>query len=158
MTLRIRSKKEFGSALLYGALGIAGFVIAGDYGFGTAGRMGPGYFPRVISGLLIVVALVSLLRSMQRDGDPISPVNWKGLLLVTASVCLFGLLLTGAGLPLALTVLLLVSALASENFALSVRSLAALLALVAVCTLVFVKGLGVPMPLVGSWLSPLFAS
>jgi len=158
MGLRIRSKKEFGSALLYGALGIAGVVIAGDYGFGTAGRMGPGYFPRVISGLLIVVALVSLLRSMQRDGGPIGPVNWKGLLLVTASVCLFGMLLTGAGLPLALTVLLLVSALASENFALSVRSLAALLALVAVCTLVFVKGLGVPMPLVGSWLSPLFAS
>lgn len=156
MGLRVKSQKEFGSALLYGALGIVGFVIAGDYGFGTAGRMGPGYFPRVISGLLILGALVSLLRSLQRDGDPIGPVNWKALLLVAASVCLFGLLLTGAGLPLALAVLLLVSALASEHFALSVRSLAALVALVAVCTLVFVKGLGVPMPLVGSWLSPLF--
>lgn len=158
MALRIRSTKEFGSALLYGALGIAGFVIASDYGFGTAGRMGPGYFPRLISGLLIVVALVSLLRSLQRDGDPIGPVNWKGLMLVTASVCMFGLLLTGAGLPLALIVLLLVSALASEHFALSARSVAALVALVAVCTLVFVKGLGVPMPAVGSWLSPLLQS
>lgn len=158
MALRIRSQKEFGSALLYGALGIAGFVIAGEYGFGTAGRMGPGYFPRVISGLLILVAFVSLLRSLQRDGDPIGPVNWKGLLLVTASVCLFGLLLTGAGLPLALIVLLLVSALASEYFALSARALAALVALVAVCTLVFVEGLGVPMPAVGSWLFPLFPS
>lgn len=158
MALRIRSKKEFGSALLYGALGITSFVIAGEYSFGTAGRMGPGYFPRVISGLIIVVALVSLLRSLQRDGDPIGPVNWKGLLLVTASVCMFGLLLTGAGLPLALIVLLLVSALASEHFALSARSVAALVALVAVCTLVFVKGLGVPMPAVGSWLSPLFQS
>jgi len=158
MTLRIRSTKEFGSALLYGALGIAGFVVATDYGFGTAGRMGPGYFPRVISGLLILVALVSLLRSLRRDADPIGPVNWKGLLLVTASVCLFGLMLTGAGLAVALTALLLVSALASDHFALSVRSLAALVALVAVCTLVFVKGLGVPMPLTGSWLSLLFAS
>ncbi|KQZ63441.1 hypothetical protein ASD54_03590 [Rhizobium sp. Root149] len=158
MTLRIKSTKEFGSALLYGALGIAGFVIATDYGFGTAGRMGPGYFPRIISGLLILVALVSLLRSFRLDGEPVGPVNWKGLLLVTASVCLFGLLLTGAGLPVALTVLLLVSALASDHFALSVRSLAALVALVAVCTLVFVKGLGVPMPLTGSWLSLLFAS
>ncbi|MBB4143153.1 tripartite tricarboxylate transporter TctB family protein [Rhizobium rhizoryzae] len=158
MTLRIKSTKEFGSALLYGALGIAGFVIATDYGFGTAGRMGPGYFPRIISSLLILVALVSLLRSFRLDGEPVGPVNWKGLLLVTASVCLFGLLLTGAGLPVALTVLLLVSALASDHFALSVRSLAALVALVAVCTLVFVKGLGVPMPLTGSWLSLLFAS
>lgn len=158
MALRIRSKREFGSALLYGALGMAGFVIAGDYGFGTAGRMGPGYFPRVISGLLILVALASLLRSLQRGGDPIGPVNWKALLLVTASVCLFGLLLIGAGLPLALTVLLLVSASASEHFAMSTRSLAALVALVAVCTLVFAEGLGVPMPLVGSWLLTLFAS
>jgi hypothetical protein len=64
--------------------------IASDYGFGTAGRMGPGYFPRLISGLLILVALISLLRSLQRDGDPIGPINWKALLLVTASVCLFG--------------------------------------------------------------------
>ncbi|MEA3535859.1 tripartite tricarboxylate transporter TctB family protein [Rhizobium sp. CC-YZS058] len=158
MILKIRSAKEFGSALLYGALGIAGLVVATDYSFGTAGRMGPGYFPRVISGLLILVALVSLLRSLQRDGDPIGPINWRGLLLVTASVCLFGLVLTGAGLAVALTGLLLVSALASDHFALSVRSLAALVALVAVCTLVFVKGLGVPMPLIGSWLSPLFAS
>lgn len=158
MALRIKSTKEFGSALLYGALGIAGFVIASDYGFGTAGRMGPGYFPRLISGLLIVVALISLLRSLQRDGDPIGPINWKALLLVTASVCLFGLLLSVAGLPVALTALLLVSALASEHFALSARSLAALVALVVLCTLVFVKGLGVPMPLIGSWLSALFAS
>lgn len=158
MALRIRSTKAFGSALLYGALGTAGFVIASDYGFGTAGRMGPGYFPRVISGLLILVALVSLLRSLRSDGDPIGLVNWKALFLVTASVCLFGLLLTGAGLPVALSVLLLVSALASDHFSLSVRSLTALVALVVLCTLVFVKGLGVPMPLTGSWLSPLFAS
>jgi hypothetical protein len=158
MTLRIRSKKEFGSALLYGALGTASLIIGADYGFGTAGRMGPGYFPRVISGLLILVALASLMRSLRQDGDPISPLHWKALLLVTASVCLFGLLLFGAGMPLALTVLLLVSAMASEHFQLSARSLAALLALVTVCTLVFVKALGVPMPLIGSWLSPLFAS
>jgi hypothetical protein len=158
MTLRIRSKKEFGSALLYGALGLAGLIIGADYDFGTAGRMGPGYFPSVISGLLILVALASVVRSLNTDGDPISPLHWKALLLVSGSVCLFALLLIGAGLPLALTVLLLVAALASERFALSTRSLAALVALVAACTLVFVKGLGVPMPLIGSWLFPLFAS
>ena len=47
--------------------------------------------------------------------------------------------------------LIVVSALASRYSRLDVTSVAALVGLVAFCVLVFVKGLGVPMPLIGTW-------
>ncbi|ASY63551.1 Tricarboxylate transport protein TctB [Sinorhizobium sojae CCBAU 05684] len=158
MGLKIRSEKDFGSGLLYLLLGGAGLAIAWDYGLGTAGRMGPGYFPTLISALLLLFGVATLVRSILAEGPAIDAVNWKGLALVTLSVCLFGALLLGAGLPAALTVLILVSAMASEKFAISPKAIAAMIGLVLFCSLVFVKGLGVPMPLLGSWFSGIIAS
>ena len=59
---------------------------------------------------------------------------------------------------IALFVLIMLSAMASRDFALDAKSLAGALALIAACALVFVKGLGVQMPLVGTWLEPLTAN
>ena len=50
---------------------------------------------------------------------------------------------------------MLVSASASPKFRWDVRAAAGLLALIVFCVLAFVKGLGVPMPILGSWLEPL---
>jgi hypothetical protein len=77
---------------------------------------------------------------------------WKPLVLVLGSVVLFGILLDRLGLLIALPCLIIVSALASRNSRLDVTSVAALIGLVAFCALVFIKGLGVPMPLIGTWL------
>jgi zinc transporter ZupT len=49
----------------------------------------------------------------------------------------------------------LVSASASNEFRLDGKAFAGLVALIAFCILVFVKGLGVPMPIVGSWFEPI---
>ncbi|MCD4663494.1 tripartite tricarboxylate transporter TctB family protein [Agrobacterium pusense] len=133
------------------ALGLAGFIIARDYSFGSAGRMGPGYFPTIISSLLIVFGLVTLGRGILRDGAQVGDINWKGLGLVTLSVCAFGFLLERAGLAIALSLLVLISAAASERFRLEGRAILGLLALVVFCVVVFVEGLGLPMPIFGEW-------
>jgi hypothetical protein len=156
MALKIRSERDFGSGLLYLLLGGAGFFFARDYGFGTAGRMGPGYFPTVISSLLFLLGIATLVRSLLVSGLAIGVVNWKGLVLVSLSVCLFGAMLMGAGLPVALAVLIMISAMASEKFMFGTRAIVAMAGLIIFCSLVFSKGLGVPMPLVGSWLSHAF--
>jgi hypothetical protein len=150
--LRIRGQKDFGIGAIYLGLGLAGLIIARDYTFGTAGRMGPGYFPTIISGLLILFGLVTLSRGLLREGDRVADINWKGAALVTLSVCAFGFLLEGAGLVIALVALVLISAAASERFRLEVRALLGLVALVAFCVAVFVYGLGLPMPILGDWL------
>ncbi|MDH0872716.1 tripartite tricarboxylate transporter TctB family protein [Agrobacterium pusense] len=149
--MRIRGQRDFGIGAIYLALGLAGFIIARDYSFGSAGRMGPGYFPTIISSLLIVFGLVTLGRGILRDGAQVGDINWKGLGLVTLSVCAFGFLLERAGLAIALSLLVLISAAASERFRLEGRAILGLLALVIFCVVVFVEGLGLPMPIFGEW-------
>jgi len=151
MATPIRNPKDFGAGLLYAALGGAAIVIARDYGWGSSSRMGPGYFPTVLGALLLLIGVASLVRAFLVEGEPIGAIAWKGLVLVTAGTVLFGVLLRPAGLVPALLALILVSASASARFRLDWRALALMAVLIAFCALVFVKGLGLPVQLLGTW-------
>ena len=155
MPVAIRSPKDFWTGMIYLVIGVLGVVISRGYSFGTAGRMGPGYFPFAISCLLILFGVIAVVRSLLTQGEPITAFPWKPILLVVGSVLAFGLLLTTMGLVVAIVVTLLMSAAASQHFRFQWTAAAALVGLVAFCSLVFVKGLGVPMPLLGTWLQPL---
>jgi hypothetical protein len=102
--------------------------------------------------VLALFGVVSIGRSFIRPGEAIAPLAWRPLVLVLGATVLFGLLLDRLGLLIALPCLLVVSAMASRYSRLDATSVAAMIGLVAFCALVFVKGLGVPMPLLGSWL------
>ncbi|MGF9764861.1 tripartite tricarboxylate transporter TctB family protein [Microvirga sp. 0TCS3.31] len=147
----VLQKKDFWAGVLYIAFGAAAFWIGRDYPMGTAGRMGAGYFPTILSVILMLLGLLSAARAFAQEGEAVGAIAWKPLALVVGSTALFGLLLPTAGLVIALIALVLVSAAASQHFRLDPKAAAGLLLLVAFCTLVFVKALGVPMPLVGSW-------
>ncbi len=151
---RIRAPKDFWAGLIYIAFGVAALWIGADYRMGTAGRMGPGYFPKVLAWLLIGLGALSLVRSFVSTGEPITAVAIKPMLLILLGCALFGVLLQPLGLLAALLALCLVSAAASREFTFDWMATAGLFALVAFCAVVFVKGLGVPMPLIGRWLEP----
>ncbi len=142
--------KDFWSGLIYLAIGTAAIVLSRDYGMGTAGKMGAAYFPTVLSGLLIILGVVSLIRSFITPGTPVGAIAWKGLLLVIGSTVLFGVLVRTAGMVIALPVMILLSAYASSRFRWPV-ALALAAGVTVFCVLIFQKGLGVPMPLLGSW-------
>ena len=146
-----RNPRDFWAGLIYLVLGIAVLWIGRDYTLGTSARMGPGYFPAVLGGLLVLFGIISVARSFVRPGGAVSAIAWKPVALVLGGTVLFGLLLERAGLIVALPVLIVVSALASRHTRLDAISIAALIGIVGFCVLVFVKGLGVPMPLLGSW-------
>ena len=147
----IKSPKDFGAAVIYLIVGIATVVIARDYPMGTATKMGPGYFPTVLGGLLTLVGALALFRSIRTVGDAIEPFAWKSLVVISASVVVFGALARGAGLIPAIVLLVVASATASIKFRWpAALSLAA--GLTAFCSLVFIKALGVPLPLFGPWL------
>jgi putative tricarboxylic transport membrane protein len=152
MASPIRSSKDFLTGMIYMTIGTGAVLIAilGDYKIGTAIRMGPAYFPLVLSLLLIGIGLVSLVRSFIQPGTPIGAFTGKGLLLVVVPTFLFGLLVRGAGLIVALPLLVVVSAYASRQFRWG-PTLVLAAGLTVFCSLVFLKGLGVPLPLVGSW-------
>jgi len=136
--------------LIYVAVGASAIVIARDYPMGTAFKMGPAYFPTILGGLLAVVGAVSVIRAFFLTGEAIGNFTVSGLAYVSAAIFVFGFLAWRLGLALALPLLVVVSARASEQFRWGpILALAA--GLTIFCVLVFVKGLGVPMPLIGNW-------
>lgn len=148
----VRSPREFYAGLVYLAFGAAGLWFGAAYPMGSAGRMGAGYFPRVLSALLILLGILAVVRGLRIRGDAIATIRWKPLLLILAGCSLFGLLLQPLGMPIALFTLILCCAMASREFRWDPKALLGAVAAVAICALVFVKGLSVQMPLVGDWL------
>jgi len=146
----IRSAKDFWSGLIYIFFGLSAIVIARDYGMGTALKMGAAYFPTVLGLLLIVIGAISVIRGFIIRGAPVGAFAIKGLLMVVGATLLFGLTVRGAGLAIALPVSFILSAAASSRFRWKPISLMAV-GLTAFCVLVFVKGLGIPLPVVGPW-------
>jgi hypothetical protein len=145
----VKNPRDFTSGLIYLGCGAAGLLLGRGYGMGTALRMGPGYFPAVLSGLLALIGAAAIVRSFRGAGEPIH-LAWRKVVLVLVPVVLFGLLLRPAGLVVAVPVLVVGSSVASSRFRL--RSALALAAgLTVFSVLVFVKGLGVPLPVLGSW-------
>ncbi|NVO12630.1 MAG: tripartite tricarboxylate transporter TctB family protein [Rhodoplanes sp.] len=155
MRLHVAGPKDVWAGLIYIAFGGLMFWGALGYRLGTAGRMGPGYFPRVLAVILVAIGVVALVRGLIVRGERIDGIAWKPLALILASSVLFGLLLERAGLVVALVALVLVSASASKEFRFDPKAVAGLVALIGFCVAAFVKGLGVPMPILGTWLEPL---
>jgi Tripartite tricarboxylate transporter TctB family len=147
----IRSTKDFWAGLIYVCFGASAIVIGRDYPMGTAFKMGPAYFPTILGGLLLVIGTISVIRSFILSGTPITAFSLKGLGWVTGSVFLFGFLVRGAGLAVALPVLIILSAYASAKFRWR-ATLAMAVGLTIFCVLVFLKGLGIPLPVIGPWL------
>jgi hypothetical protein len=150
--MTIRNPRDFWAGALYLALAVAVLWIGRGYPLGSSARMGPGYFPTALGLLLALFGVASITRSFVRAGEPITPFAWRPLLLVLGSVVVFGLLVNGVGALIALPVLIVIAAMASRYSRLDATSAAALVGMVAFCVLVFMKGLGLPMPLLGSWL------
>ena len=150
MSKLIRSPKDFWSGAIFILFGLAAVVIGRDYSMGSVGRMGPAYFPSVLGVLLSVIGAVSILRSAFRSGETLEKFAVKEIMLVLAAVLMFAVLMRGAGLVAAVMVLVMLSGFASAKFRWTpFIALSAGLALFSV--LVFVKGLGLPMPMLGSW-------
>jgi Tripartite tricarboxylate transporter TctB family len=146
----MRSPKDFWTGLIYVFVGLSAILIARDYGMGTAVRMGPAYFPTILGGVLALIGAISLIRSFVAPGEPISAFAFKGLIFVSVSVLLFGFIVRGAGLVIALPLLVIISAVASTKFRWRPTLIMAA-GLTAACVLVFLKGLGIPLPILGSW-------
>lgn len=146
----IRSPKDFLAGLMFIVIGLVAVFIAREYAFGAAVKMGPGYFPSVLGGLLAVIGLVCIVESLSSKGEALEKIAFKPLVLVCLSTVLFGVMLRNVGVVFAIAVLVFMSAYASIKFRWSV-ALRIFLIMAAFCYLVFVKALGLPMPLLGTW-------
>jgi hypothetical protein len=141
----IRNPKDFWAGLLFAAFGVAAIVIAANYPLGTAARMGPGYFPRMLGMLLVLLGAVLAVRGMRRPGPRLPGWHWRPLLVVLGSVVVFAVIVTRVGLLLSTVALIFAASMASREFRPREALVSgALLALLAVG--VFVVGLKLQLP------------
>lgn len=150
-SLGIRNQKDFYSGLLFILFGAAFMWIAQDYNFGTARRMGPAFFPVILSGILIAIGIAIAVRGVAVPDEPMRGFTLKGLVLVIVGTLLFGFLVRSAGVPVATAGLVALSAFASRRFNWK-PTLVLAIGMAVFCTVVFIYALGLPMPVRGPWL------
>jgi len=146
----IKDPRNFWVGAMFLCVGAAAILIALDYDMGSAGAMGPAYFPSLLGGLLVLVGACGVLRSALVAGEAIEPFALRRLALVAGALVVFGLVLRGAGLVPAVMVLVAGSSLASDSFRPGRVALLSL-GLALFSYLVFVSGLGLPLQAFGSW-------
>ena len=112
----VRSPKDLVAGLLFIGTGIAAIAIAANYTLGTAARMGPGYFPRLLGMLLIVLGAILTVRSLRLTGPPLPGWKWRPVLVTLGSVVVFGLIVNHAGLVLSTILLIVMASAASQEF------------------------------------------
>ena len=144
MEIKFHNGKDFYSGLIFISFG--GFAVIGAKGYpmGTAGRMGPGYFPTVLGGLLILLGLIISIRSLTGiKGESIKEWGIRPLALVLGAVIAFALIVERLGLLLAMLALISVSSLGTTESRL--REVAVLfLVLAAMAVGIFAYGLKLP--------------
>jgi hypothetical protein len=75
------------------------------YSLGSAGGMGPGYFPLLLGFVLGALGAILIARSVALDGEPLPRFHLRPLLVMAVAVCLLGLLIEPAGLVVSLAAL-----------------------------------------------------
>jgi len=152
MNLTFLERKEFWSGVMLIAIGGTAIFIARNYEFGSSLRMGPGYFPVVLGGLLIAFGAYIGAQGLRADAEKLEQ-SWslRALIILPLSLVLFGVLIDRAGFIPAMLVLIIGSATASSQFRL-IEVLWFSVVLTALCVIVFIWSLGLPYELItGFW-------
>jgi hypothetical protein len=143
--LRVRSPQDLGAGVMFVLIGLAGYWFGRDLAFGSAARMGPGYFPMLLSGLIMAVGLVVGFRGLTVEGPPVERVHLRPILFICAAILIFGFLIESVGLAITAVLLTFVAAYArpeakpGETAALGVG-----LALFTVTVFVYLLGQALP--------------
>lgn len=144
--LSIRSPKDFWAGILFIGLGVFAIAIGSNYHLGTAARLGPGYFPRILGILLIVLGAIIAIGGLRVRGEGVPPWNWRATFVVLGSVVVFGYIVEKVGVAVGTVFLIVAASAASHEFRFWESLVAGvLLSLLAVG--VFVEALGLQLPI-----------
>jgi hypothetical protein len=147
MKQELRRNKDFWAGVMLIGIGAAAMFIARDYRFGSASRMGPGFFPTVLSVILIGFGGAIMAAGLRRGEKIQGSLSLRALILLPSSLAVFGILMEVAGFIPALVALVFLAAASGREFALVEISLMTVLLTVASVAL-FIWGLGLPYPLI----------
>jgi hypothetical protein len=146
------NRRDAALGLIFFLIGAAFAVGSRSAEIGTAFRMGPGYFPLLLSFLLMLLGAILIAGSFKGESESFGQVpSWRGILLVLAAPVTFGLTVRKLGLAPAIVLSAILSVYASRRSNIWLAGALAL-GLTLFCLAVFSYGLRLPLPLVGPWL------
>lgn len=117
---------------------------------GTTLRMGPGYFPLLLSVVLIILGAIVFVQAIRVQGEPMGPLAWRGMLFILPAPIFFGLTVRGLGFVPSIFLTAFIACFASHRMTvLHAILLSALLTAFSVG--VFSYGLGLPFERFGPW-------
>ena len=142
--------KDLLAGLMFMAIGTIFVVGAYNYQMGSAARMGPGYFPRILGftmvGLGVLIAAIGLKNQAQWAITEGIGWTWKPVIIITVAVVLFGLTLPTLGMIVAIILLTMITGIAAHDKV--YRDLAMITVIMCIfCAAVFVWGLKLQMKL-----------
>ena len=147
--MKIKSEKDFWSGLIFILVGAAFAYGATNYSFGSSARPGPAYFPFGLGVLMSILGAMVLFKALTLEvegGDKIGPWAWKPLVMITGTVAIFGWMLPHMGMFIALPILVIVAAMAGDEFHWK-DALVISVVLTAGCWFIFIWGLKLTIPL-----------
>lgn len=143
--------KDIGAGLFFIAVGLLyGGLAWTSLPIGIALSMGPGYFPLILSGILIFVGLIliglGLVRTLPSD---FGPVPWRGVFMLSLSIIVFGTFIRQLGLfPIVFVTCFLVT-LSTDLISWRSRFIISI-SVAVLTTAIFIYGVNVPLPVLGS--------
>ena len=96
----MQRRRDVIGGLIVMTIGTGFLTVGSDLDMGSSFRMGPGYFPNVLSVVMILLGLAITglaLRSPKGEGGS-TPLPWRGLLLILGAAVFFGFVLVGRDL------------------------------------------------------------
>ncbi|NUB45246.1 tripartite tricarboxylate transporter TctB family protein [Fertoebacter nigrum] len=152
MTSQSYDKADAAAGVLFILIGLGFGVQSWWLDIGTALRMGPGYFPLVLSVILVLLGAAVVVNATKQPGEPIGSLAARGMIYILPAPIFFGLTVRGLGFVPSIFLTTFIACFAS----LKMKPLPALLLSVVVAvfsTLVFSYALGLPFRRFGPWLS-----
>lgn len=147
MKIALYNNKDFWAGIMLIATGAASIFIARGYPFGSTMRMGPGYFPSMLGGIVTLFGIYVMISGLRRAEKITVHCSARALIVLTFSLVAFGVLMTHAGFIPAMAVLVFGSASAGRDFKF-VEILLLTVILTVLSVAIFIWGLGLPYPLV----------
>lgn len=140
-----RNLPEVLACLAVALFGLVALWVGTDYPLGTLRRMGPGFFPVIVSLLIVFFGLLAAVEAV-RGGGKKTLFKWRPVISVSVGILAWTVLIEPMGIVVATFALVGIGSLAQAPFrAVSVLVMAAGLCIAGYY--VFIVGLGMPLTL-----------
>lgn len=143
--------KDFLSGLLFVGFGVWGVALSFGWRMGTASRMGPGYFPQMLSWGIIALGVILIVRGLMVSyNERVESAKFRPFALILLAIVTFGVLAERIGMVFSLLIMLAIGGAACLDSRWKEVAISAIV-LTAFAVAVFKYGLELPIPVWPRW-------